>query len=142
MFENIIKKLVNSDIKDISTISRIGERVFDAVLASGNLNDSETAIKIALVEFSKYAGGDILRDFEKIIRKEFEPLNGNRLIKKKAKLLKEIWETEVKAVFNKKRTRIIGIRLSEEEYERISYEANKQGLTISEYIRRKLGLTK
>ncbi|WP_175059067.1 hypothetical protein [Thermococcus sp. 2319x1] len=140
MFEDVIKRLTNIRTNSASEISAVGTKAFEAILVSRGLDNHEAAIRLALNEFSKYADEDTLHEFEIIIRKEFEHLVGARTIKAKAKALKELWEAEVKAILSpQKRTKIVGVRLSEEEYAFLSAEAAKRGLTISEYIRKKLG---
>lgn len=142
MFEDIINRLKKiSGTNSASEVSAAGAKAFEAILASKGLDNSEDAIRLALNEFSKYADEDTLHEFETIIRKEFEHLVGARTIKVKAKALKGLWEAEVKSILSPpKRTKIVGIRLSEVEYAFLSAEAAKRGLTISEYIRKKLGL--
>ena len=145
MFKGIIEKLI--DLRAPTTrklkIPLAGIRAFEAILKSEDISSSALAIEIAVAEFSKYSKGDpqVTSDFEKILAREFWELNTPRLIKKKARALKEIWELEARTVAVKnKRNKWLSIRVTKEEYETISKQAHEEGLDISNYIRKRLGL--
>jgi len=146
MFESILKKLneINAPITGKSKIPAAGVKAFEAILKSKGLKEGSEAVKIALSEFSKYNNKDeeTLQEFKEILEREFLGLTGARIIKAKAKALKEFWEAEAKALFGPvRRTKWISIRVTEEEYNKILEEASKEGLDISNYIRKKLGLS-
>lgn len=138
MFERIIKSLSRN--RNSYDVLKAGSRALEAILHSKGLDNPQNAIEIALQEFSRYADHYALQEFDKILRREFAQINGARSIKAKARALKELWDAEVKALMSPpKRTKIVGIRLSEEEYEIIQKEASKLNMSISEYIRKQLG---
>jgi len=146
MFEVILKKLsrINAPVIGKAKIPAAGAKAFEAILKSKGLMKGEEAIKIALSEFAKYNNNDeeTLKAFEYVIQKEFSSLKGARLIKAKAKALKGLWEAEAKAFFGPiRRTKWISIRVTDEEYNRVLKEATKEGLDISNYIRKKIGLS-
>ena len=145
MFEAIITRLFN--LKAPSTrklkIPFAGLRAFEVILGSEEISTPEVAIEMAVVEFSKYSEGDpqVVSDFKKILVREFSGVTNAKLLKKKARALKEIWEIEARALTAKnKRNRWLSIRVTEEEYEAISRQAQEEGLDISNYIRKRLGL--
>lgn len=145
MFEDILKKLnkINAPVIGKAKIPAAGVKAFEAILKSKGIIEGESAIKIALSEFVKYNNNDeeVLKAFEHIIKKEFSGLRGAKLIKAKTKALKELWETEAKALFgSRRRNKWISIRVTEDEYNQILKEANKEGLDLSNYVRKKLGL--
>ena len=83
----------------------------------------------------------MISDFKKILTREFSGLNKPKLLKKKARILKEIWEIEARTLAAKnKRNKWLSIRVTEEEYETISKQAQEEGLDVSNYIRKRLGL--
>ena len=61
----------------------------------------------------------------------------HKLLKKKARvLIKEIWEIEARTLAAKnKRNKWLSIRVTEEEYESISKQAQEEGLDISNCIK-------
>jgi len=145
MFEPIIERLllIKAPVTRKLKIPLAGIRAFEAILKSEDISSSVLAIEIAVAEFSKYSKGDpqVTSDFEKILAREFWGLNTPRLIKKKARALKEIWELEARTVAVKnKRNKWLSIRVTEEEYDMISKRAQEEGLDISNYIRKRLGL--
>ncbi|NJE09362.1 plasmid mobilization protein [Thermococcus sp. MAR1] len=145
MFKGIIERLI--DLQAPTTrklkIPLAGIRAFETILKSKDISSSALAIEIAVAEFSKYSKGDpqVTSDFEKILVREFSGLNTPRLIKKKARALKEIWELEARTLTAKnKRNKWLSIRVTEDEYDMISKRAQEEGLDISNYIRKRLGL--
>lgn len=145
MFEKIIKQLIA--LKTPATrklkIPVAGTRAFEVILKSKNVPNETTAVELAVNEFAKYSGGDpqVVSDFKKILAREFSGLNGTKLLKKKARALKEIWEIEARTLAARnKRNKWLSIRVTGEEYETISKQAQEEGLDISNYIRKRLGL--
>jgi len=144
MFQDIIKRLtkINAPVADKYKIPIAGIKAFDKILNSQNDASKEAIIISAIEEFSKYAHGDeeSVKEFENILWKEFNDVPIQDM-KQKAKLLQQLWKTEAKIIVkHKKKTRIIGIRLTEEEYQELLEKAKKQGVNLSKYIRWKLGL--
>lgn len=145
MFRSIIEKLIYLQAPTTRKlkIPLAGVSAFEAVLKSEEISSSALAIEIAVAEFSKYSKGNpqVISDFKKILIREFSGLDTPKLIKKKAKVLKEIWEIEARTLAAKnKRNKWLSIRVTEEEYETISKQAQEEGLDISNYIRKRLGL--
>ncbi|ASI99434.1 plasmid mobilization protein [Thermococcus celer] len=145
MFERVINRLM--EIQAPATrklkIPIAGIRAFEAILESNEILNVTTVVDLALREFSKYSKGDsqVASDFEKILVREFSGLNNTRLLKKKARALKEIWKIEARELgYNYKRNKWLSIRVTEEEYEIVSKQAQREGLDISNYIRKRLGL--
>ncbi|WP_456396368.1 plasmid mobilization protein [Thermococcus sp.] len=144
MFEKIIEQLIA--LKTPATrklkIPVAGTRAFELILKSDVPNET-IAVELAVNEFAEYSKGDpqVVSDFKKILDREFSGLNSTKLIKKKARALKEIWEIEARTLAAKnKRNKWLSIRVTEEEYEMISKQAQEEGLDISNYIRKRLGL--
>jgi len=142
MFQDIIKRLIkiNAPVTGRHKIPIAGIKAFDKILTHQNTQFKDEIIKSAVEEFSKYAQGDeeSIKEFEKILKQEF---NGVPIqdIKRKTKLLQQLWKTEAKIIIkHKKKTKIIGIRLTEEEYHELVEKAKKEGVNLSEYIRRRL----
>jgi len=145
MFECIIKRLmkIRAPVTHKLKIPLAGTKAFDAILQARDISESTDAVKLAVKEFAKYVDGDpdVISDFEKTLIHEFSGLSGVRYIRKKAKALKEIWELEARVLAAKnKRNKWLSIRVTEEEYEAISKQAQEEGLDISNYIRKRLGL--
>ena len=145
MFERIIKRLI--EIHAPATrklkIPIAGIKAFEVILESSEILDVTMAVDLAVSEFSKYSNGDpqVVSDFKKILAGEFSGLNSTKLLKKKARALKEIWEIEARTLAAKnKRNKWLSIRVTEEEYETISKQAQEEGLDLSNYIRKRLGL--
>ncbi|MDV3104012.1 plasmid mobilization protein [Thermococcus waiotapuensis] len=145
MFEAIITRLLK--LKAPSTrklkIPLAGIRAFKIILESEEISTPEVAVEIAVAEFSRYSEGDpqVISDFKKILVREFSGVTNAKLLKKKAKALKEIWEIEARTLAIKnKRNKWLSIRVTEEEYNSISKQAEEEGLDISNYIRKRLGL--
>jgi len=145
MFEKIILRLL--ELRTPTTrklkIPIAGPKALEAIIMLSEVKDPATAIQIATKEFSKYSKGDsqAVSDFKKILSREFSGLNNTKLLKKKAKVLKEIWELEARTLAAKnKRNKWLSIRVTEEEYEKISKQAQGEGLDVSNYIRKRLGL--
>ncbi|NJE05129.1 hypothetical protein E3E36_03000 [Thermococcus sp. M36] len=145
MFEQVIKRLM--EIQAPTTrklkIPLAGIRAFEVILKSNEISNATTAVGLAVTEFSKYSKGDsqVVSDFKKILAREFSGLNNTKPLKKKARALKEIWEIEARTLAAKnKRNKWLSIRVTEEEYETISKQARGEGLDISNYIRKRLGL--
>ncbi|USH00044.1 hypothetical protein K1720_00710 [Thermococcus argininiproducens] len=146
MFESILKKLneVNAPVIGKSKVPAAGIKAFEAILKYKGFKEWNEAVKIALSEFLRYNNGneETLQEFKEILEREFSGFTRARIIKTKAKALKALWEAEAKALFGPvKRTKWISIRVTEEEYNRVLEEATKEGLDISNYIRKKLGLS-
>jgi len=103
MFEKILQKLneINAPITGKSKIPAAGVKAFEAILKFKGLKKGSEAVKIALSEFSKYNNKDeeTIQEFREILEREFSRLSGARIIKAKAKALKELWEAEAKALF-------------------------------------------
>lgn len=145
MFEHIIKRLleIKAPVTGHLKVPAAGSKAFEAILKSKGLDKGKQAIQIALQEFSEYNNRDeeSFKAFKEIVQREFSELGGSRIIKAKAKALKEIWEAEARAIIGPtKKTKIVGIRLTEEEYESLLKQAKKERLDVSNYIRKKLGL--
>ncbi|NJE76359.1 plasmid mobilization protein [Thermococcus sp. ES12] len=146
MFENIIERLLSlqAPVTRKLKIPVAGIKAFEVILTTGEeISDPAAAIELAVNEFAKYSKGDhqLVSDFKKILAREFSGLNSTKLLKKKARALKEIWEIEARTLAAKnKRNRWLSIRVTKEEYEAISKQAQEEGLDISNYIRKKLGL--
>ena len=145
MFERVIQRLI--EIQAPATrkfkIPVAGIKAFEILLKSTEISNAATAVDLAVKEFSKYSKGDsqVVSDFKKILAKEFSGLNNTRLIKKKARALKEIWGVEARTLVSKnKRDKWLSIRVTKEEYEAIYRQAQEEGLDISNYIRKRLGL--
>ena len=145
MFEQVIKRLleIQAPITHKLKIPLAGIRAFEVILKSNEILNTTAMVDLAVAEFSKYSKGDsqVISDFKKILTREFSGLNKPKLLKKKARILKEIWEIEARTLAAKnKRNKWLSIRVTEEEYELISKQAQEEGLDISNYIRKKLGL--
>jgi len=145
MFEQIIKRLIEMQAPATRKlkIPLAGLRAFEVILKSNETLDVAKAVDLAMEEFSKYSNGDpqVVSDFMEILAREFSGLNSAKLLRKKAKALKEIWEIEARKLTTKnKRNKWLSIRVTEEEYETISKQAQEEGLDISNYIRKRLGL--
>lgn len=144
MFQDIIKRLMktNAPVSGRYKIPIAGIKAFDKIINFQNNVSKEEILNSAVEEFSKYTQGDkeSVKEFEKILWQEFNevPIQD---IKQKAKLLQQLWKTEAKIIIKqKKKTKLIGIRLTEEEYQKLTEKAKEQGINLSEYIRKKLGL--
>ena len=145
MFEDIILRLLSlqTPVTGKLKIPLAGIKAFEVILGCSEITNSKTTIDLALEEFSKYSKDDpqAISDFKKILVREFSGLNSTKLLKKKARALKEIWEIEARTLAAKnKRNKWLSIRVTEEEYETISKQAQEEGLDISNYIRKRLGL--
>ncbi|KPU62371.1 hypothetical protein EP1X_09160 [Thermococcus sp. EP1] len=146
MFESILKKLneMNAPVIGNSRVPAAGIKAFEAVIKYKGLKEGTEAVKIALLEFSKYnnENEEILYEFREILEREFLGFAKARIIKTKAKALKKLWEVEARALFaSVRRTKWISFRVTEEEYNRILELATKEGLDISNYVRKRLGLS-
>jgi len=145
MFEQVIRKLI--EIQAPATrklkIPIAGIKAFEVILKSHEISNATAAVNLAVAEFSKYSGGNpqVVSDFKRILAREFSGLDSAKLLRKKAKALKEIWEIEARTLTVKnRRNKWLSIRVTEEEYEKISKQAQEEGLDISNYIRKRLGL--
>ncbi len=145
MFEQIIKRLI--ELRAPTTrklkIPIAGIKAFGVILESSKILDVTIAVELAVSEFFKYSNDDpqVVSDFKKILAREFSGLNSTKLLKKKARALKEIWEIEARTLATKnKRNKWLSIRVTEKEYETVSKQAQEEGLDVSNYIRKRLGL--
>ncbi len=140
MFEEIIMRLIKLQAPSTNKlkIPLAGFKAFEVVSNSNGILDETVAVELAVNEFAKHSRGDpqVVSDFKKILTKEFSGLNNTRLLKKKARALKEIWEIEARTLATKnKRNKWLSIRVTEEEYETISMQAQEEGLDISNCIK-------
>ena len=145
MFEKIINRLIElqAPVTRKLKIPLAGIRAFDAIIKSKEIFDTTSAIDLAIAEFSKYSSNDpqTVFDFKEVLTREFSGIGSAKLIKKKAKILKETWEIEARMLTSKnRRDKWISIRVTKKEYEVISKQAQEEGLDISNYIRKRLGL--
>ncbi|ASJ01627.1 plasmid mobilization protein [Thermococcus gorgonarius] len=145
MFEQVISRLL--EIRAPTTrklkIPLAGIKAFEVVSNYNGILDETVAVELAVNEFARHSEGDpqAVSDFKKILVREFSGVTNAKLLKKKAKALKEIWEIEARTLAAKnKRNKWLSIRVTEEEYESISKQAQEEGLDISNYIRKRLGL--
>lgn len=145
MFQEVIQKLHTSIPPDEpkEEILTKGIEIFDKVLKSQNLTTGDEAVQIAVKEFSSAFNGnpEATTLFKLKLQKELSGLEGVRILKSKIKILRKSWEIESRAILQTpKRKRIVTLRLTEEEYNYLVTKAQEEGITLSEYIRHKLGL--
>ncbi|WP_456327028.1 plasmid mobilization protein [Palaeococcus sp. (in: euryarchaeotes)] len=139
MFEGILAEISKNEkyqeIKDIITCA------LEEVLKINNINTGKEAINYLTKRLST-SGLDesIRRQFVHIMQKELGNVSGKRKTKSKIKALKKIWEIEIQTLFSRqKRTKWVSVRLTEDEYNLVVKQARKEGLSISDYVRKKLG---
>lgn len=145
MFEQIIKRLheIGAPADSQNKIPLAGIKAFEVIVKTKGIKKGEEAIEIAVQEFARYNNGDYesLQDFRALIEKELQELKGARIIKAKTRALKKIWEIEGRALLGpQKRNRIVLLRVTDKEYEKLITKAQEEGLNISNYIRKRLGL--
>ncbi|WP_048151650.1 plasmid mobilization protein [Palaeococcus ferrophilus] len=144
MFEEIIKRLLelHAPATRKLKIPLAGTKAFDAILDSEKILEGNV-VDLAVSEFAKYSRGDhqLVSKFREILLRELSGLRDRRLIKKKVRALREIWEAEARTLaVQNRRNKWLSIRVTEGEYELVVKQAQQEGLDLSNYIRKKLGL--
>lgn len=145
MFEAIINRLLETKAPSTKKlkIPVAGPKAFESILKLKGPFNPKDAIELAVEEFSRYSREDSLAvsEFRQILIREFSGLDDSITIKKKTKALKEIWEIEGRNLAAKyKRTKWLSIRVTEDEYRRVLENAQNEGLDLSTYLRKMLGL--
>lgn len=140
MFESIIIEINRKE--EYQTINDTIKRALDEILELKNINTGNEAVEYLTKRLSTLTiEEDIKKQFLNIMQKELKTVSGKRRIKSKIKALKKIWEVETQTLFSKqKRTKWVSVRLTEDEYNLVVKTAQEEGLSISDYIRKKLGL--
>ena len=146
MFEDVISQLyeIRAPLGANTKTPVAGEFALYAAQRAAEMgtDDVDELIGIALLEFQKFNKNDAesLKRFKEILSEELKKISGridNWRLADKLKALRGVWLAEAKILKEDRNTKVT-VRLTASERRELERRATEEGLTLSEYIRKKL----